>query len=136
MDGSASSDSLDAPAAAPVKRVASPPGSAARTLQVPCMSNTSDTWLPVLVVDPTDKSVLAEGVVGFTKRRKRWQVSDPPVVMQVVQGGEPGYVVVQDLKGAELVRLPYELPKRARGRLLVAIGDTIRLQHLSFEVKQ
>lgn len=99
------------------------------------MNVTSDTWLPVIVVDPTDSSVLAEGVVGFSLRRKRWQVTEPPVVMRVVQSGEPGFVIVQDLRGNELVRLPYELPKRSRGRLTVAIGDSIRLQHLSFEAR-
>ena len=99
------------------------------------MSGTSDTWLPVIVVDTTDTAVLAEGVVGFSRRRKRWHVTDPPVVMCVVQAGEPGFVVVQDLRGGELARISYERPKRTRGRLAVMVGDSIRLQHVSFEAR-
>ena len=103
------------------------------TLQDPCMVIV-DAWANVLVVDTTDSSVLAEGVVGLVSRRKRWHVAEPPVVLPVLQNGAPGFIVIPDQKGHELARLPYE-PNRKR-RVGVSQGESLRLQHFSFEALQ
>lgn len=89
----------------------------------------AETWATLMIVDTTDKHVLAECVVGLRKKGKNYVFADPPVKLTVAQAGEAGFVVLLALVGKELLRTEYEGERK-----MLACGDRVTIDNIKVPV--